>query len=340
MKAGTKSMSEIHVPDLAEITRAFGFTRTATVETPLLEAESLARLSGASRVFIKPESLQRTGSFKFRGAYWRVNQLTPAEKARGVVAYSSGNFAQGLAAAARIANVPCTIVMPVDAPEAKRKGAENLGARIVLSRHGDRPREEVASALAREISQNEGLALLHPFDDASIVAGQAGAGLEALEQFDRLGIAYPDTVFCCVGGGGLVGGVSLAFHYRSPATRVIAVEPDGFDGMGKSLDASTITRAASSNPTICDALQATAPGTAPFAAVTKAGIGHVSVSDAAVRRAMRIAFETLKLVLEPSGAIAIAALLESDGQFEGKTVLCYATGGNITFENFSRLLAA
>ncbi|MEZ5800829.1 MAG: pyridoxal-phosphate dependent enzyme [Nitratireductor sp.] len=152
-------------------------------------------MSGASRVLVKPESLQRTGSFKFRGAYWRVNQLTPAEKARGVVAYSSGNFAQGLAAAARIAKVPCTIVMPVDAPEAKRKGAESLGARIVLSRHGDRPREEVASALAREISQNEGLALLHPFDDASIVAGQAGAGLETLEQFDRLGIAYPDTVF-------------------------------------------------------------------------------------------------------------------------------------------------
>ncbi|MCB1428403.1 MAG: threonine/serine dehydratase [Nitratireductor sp.] len=333
-------MSDIHVPDLDEITRAYSFTRKATIETPLLEAEQLARLSGAARVFVKPESLQRTGSFKFRGACWRVNQLTAAEKERGVVAYSSGNFAQGLAAACHLAAVPCTIVMPVDAPEAKRKGAESFGARIVLSHHGDKPREEVASALAREIARNDGLVLLHPFDDSSIVAGQAGAGLEALEQFDRLALPYPDTVFCCVGGGGLVGGVSLAFHYRSSPTRVIAVEPEGYDGMGRSLDASTITRATSSNPTICDALQATAPGTAPFAAVTKAGIGHVSVSDDAVRRAMRIAFETLKLVLEPSGAIAIAALLESQGRCEGRTVLCYATGGNITFENFSGLLAA
>ncbi|MEZ5870696.1 MAG: threonine/serine dehydratase [Nitratireductor sp.] len=333
-------MSESNVPNLEQITRAFDFTRGATIETPLLEVEALATLSGASRVFVKPESLQRTGSFKFRGAYWRVNQLTPAEKKRGVVAYSSGNFAQGLAAAARIADIPCTIVMPFDAPQAKREGAESFGARIVLSEHGDKPREEVASAMARQISQEEGLTLLHPFDDSSIVAGQAGAGLEALEQFDRLGLPYPDTVFCCVGGGGLVGGVSLAFHYRSSSTKVIAVEPDGYDGMGQSLDASTITRAISSNPTICDALQATAPGSAPFAAVTKAGIGHVSVSDGAVRRAMRMAFETMKLVLEPSGAIAIAALLESGRQFESKTVLCYATGGNITFENFSNLLAA
>ncbi|MFZ1813866.1 MAG: pyridoxal-phosphate dependent enzyme [Rhizobiaceae bacterium] len=328
-----------HIPDSENLDQAYAFTRKASVETPLLEADVLARLTGARRVFIKAESLQRTGSFKFRGAYWRVGQLSEAEKARGVVAYSSGNFAQGLAAAARMCAVPCTIVMPEDAPAAKRQGAEALGASVVLSRHGEKPREEVASKLAMDLSREEGKVLLHPFDDEAIVAGQAGAGLEALEQFDRLGIPVPDTVFCCVGGGGLVGGVSLAFHYHHPSTRVIAVEPDGYDGMGRSLDEGGIVRVTSARRTICDALQATAPGAAPFAAASKAGIGHLTVSDQSVRKAMRLAFETLKLVLEPSGAIAIAALLDAGQSIRDKTVLCYATGGNISFEDFSRLMA-
>jgi threonine dehydratase len=332
-------MTDTPVPDLAEIEKAFAHSRKASVETPLIEADAIAALSGAARVFVKPESLQRTGSFKFRGAYWRVSQLSDDEKRRGVVAYSSGNFAQGLAAAARIAGVPCTIVMPVDAPEAKRRGAQAHGARIVLSEHGARPREEAASELARNIAAKEGLALLHPFDDAIIVAGQAGAGLEAISQFERLGLAMPDLVYCCVGGGGLIGGVSLAFRYKVATAKVIAVEPEGYDGMGRSLEEDAITRVASGNATICDALQATAPGAAPFAAVRRAGIGHASVGDEAVRHAMRVAFETLKLVLEPSGAVAIAALLEAGESVRGKNVLCYATGGNISLADFARLAA-
>ncbi len=162
------------IPDLGELETAYGSTRRVTVATPLLESANLARLCGAARVLVKPESLQRTGSFKFRGAYWRVQRLSRDEQARGVVAYSSGNFAQGLAAAAAMSEVPATIVMPVDAPTAKRRGAEAFGARIVESDHGQRPREEVAGALAQKLSQDEGLTLLHPFDDPVIVAGQAG----------------------------------------------------------------------------------------------------------------------------------------------------------------------
>lgn len=330
----------VHIPTLDELNVAYACTRRVTVETPLLQSDAMARRCGAAAVFVKPESLQRTGSFKFRGAYWRIQQLTDAEKARGVIAYSSGNFAQGLAAAAQLSGVPATIVMPFDAPDAKRRGAESLGARIVLSDHGDRPREEAASALARTIAADEGLTLLHPFDDPHIVAGQAGAGLEALEQLARLRAPAPDLVLCCVGGGGLIGGVALAFHYHAPATRVIAAEPTGYDSLGASLRSTTIQRVAGGTPTICDALQATAPGSAPFAATRLASVVGVTVDDAAVRAAMCAAFEELKLVLEPSGAVALAALHALGADLHGRSVLVYATGGNVSLQDFIRQVEA
>ncbi|MCB2111414.1 MAG: pyridoxal-phosphate dependent enzyme, partial [Rhodobacteraceae bacterium] len=169
------------VPAAADLARAYAATRVATRRTPLLESAALARMSGAARVFVKAESLQLAGSFKIRGAYWRLLQLDPGERAKGVVAYSSGNFAQGLAAAGAMLGVPVTIVMPADAPEAKRRATEGHGARVILSHHGDRPREEAAADLACATAAEAGLVLLHPFDDPAIVAGQAGAGLEALE---------------------------------------------------------------------------------------------------------------------------------------------------------------
>lgn len=325
------------VPGPAELEAAYAVTRGATQRTPLLESEALARESGAARVFVKAESLQWAGSFKIRGAYWRLTRLTPEEKARGVVAYSSGNFAQGLAAAGRAQGVPVTIVMPVDAPEAKRTATEAFGARVVPSVHGPRPREEAAATLAREIAARDGLVLLHPFDDPAIVAGQAGAGLEALEQLARAG-AEADLVLCPVGGGGLVGGVSLAFRNARAETEIVAVEPEGYHAMGASLADGEIQRVASGLPTICDALQATAPGAAPFAAARAAGVKGVRVTDAEVRRAMRFAFERLKLVLEPSGAVAVAALLAGRVVADGRTAVVYATGGNIGFDAFHRYL--
>ena len=209
----------------------------------------------------------------------------------------------------------------------------------MLSEHGDRPREEVASARARRIAAEEALTLLHPFDDPAIVAGQAAAGLEAIAQLGQRA-AHADLVLCPVGGGGLIGGVSLAFHYLSPVTRIVAVEPAGYNAMGTSLADGAIRRVASGMPTICDALQATAPGTAPFAAARRAQVEGLQIEDAAVRRALLFAFEKLKLVLEPSGAVAIAALLEGRVEAAGRSVVVYATGGNVSFSDFARHLEA
>lgn len=326
------------IPSLEHLRRAYAVTSRATQVTPLLESAALARRSGAARVFVKAESLQWAGSFKVRGAYWRLACLGSEDARRGVVAYSSGNFAQGLAAAGQALGIPVTIVMPVDAPAAKREATIAYGARVELTDHGARAREEVASARARAIAAAEGLVLLHPFDDDEIVAGQAGVGLEALDQLGVHGAAA-DTVLCCVGGGGLIGGVALAFHYLSPGTAVHAVEPEGFDGMGMSLAHGGIETMPLGAPSICDGLMARRPGDAPFAAVQAAGVRGVTVGDAAVRRAMKTAFETLKLVLEPSGAAALAALLDAKADVAGKTVLVVATGGNVGLADFMRHVA-
>lgn len=321
------------VPSLDHLRQAYAVTAKATQITPLLESAALARETGAARVFIKPESLQWAGSFKVRGAYWRLKRLSPDEASKGVVAYSSGNFAQGLAAAGQALGIPVTIVMPIDAPAAKRDATAGYGARVVLTDHGERAREEVAAAKAREIAETENLTLLHPFDDPEIVAGQAGAGLEALEQLNAKG-AKADLLFCSVGGGGLIGGVSLAFHYLSPATEIIGVEPEGFNGMGSSLAHGAIETMPIGPKSICDGLMSRRPGEAPFAAVKTAGVRGITVDDQSVRQAMKIAFERMKLVLEPSGAASLAALLGGKVDVAGKTVLVVATGGNVSLADF------
>lgn len=327
------------VPSGTDIDQAVAALAGVAEPTPLMTAPHLAILSGAAEVYVKAESLQRTGSFKFRGAYWRCCNLTDAEKQAGVVAYSSGNFAQGLAAAAAVLGIPATIVMPVDAPEAKRRKTEAYGATVVLSEHGGRPREEVASALAMEISEREGKVLLHPFDDLLVVTGHASAAAEIIEGLRRGGKEAPDFVFSCVGGGGLIAGLAAGFNRFSPSTRLVAVEPEGFDSFGQSLKAGAVTRIRGDSLSICDALQATAPGEVPFACARATGMQHhVAVDDDTVRAAMRVAFETLKLVLEPSGAVALAALLQRQDYIQGKRVVVMATGGNIDFEQFCRTL--
>ncbi len=325
----------VAVPTLDHLRRAYAVTSKATQITPLLDSPALAKLTGAARVFVKPESLQWAGSFKVRGAYWRLKQLTADEARKGVVAYSSGNFAQGLAAAGQALGIPVTIVMPIDAPVAKREATAGYGATVVLTDHGERPREEVASERARQIATNDGLALLHPFDDPEIVAGQAAVGLEALDQLAAAD-ASADILFCPAGGGGLVGGVALAFHYLSPGTELVAVEPNGFNGMGASLAGGQIETMPLAPPSICDGLMARRPGVAPFTAVSGTGLRGVAVDDAAVRKAMKIAFERLKLVLEPSGAASLAALLASGEAIKGKTVVAIASGGNVALADFMR----
>jgi len=321
------------VPTLDHLQRAYSVTSQATQLTPLLESAALAHQTGATRVFVKPESLQWAGSFKVRGAYWRLKQLSADEARRGVVAYSSGNFAQGLAAAGQALGIPVTIVMPIDAPAAKRDATAGYGATVVLTDHGERAREEVASERARQISAEQNLTLLHPFDDPEIVAGQAGVGLEAIKQLEARN-ARADIVFCPVGGGGLIGGVSLAFRYLSPETAIFAVEPEGFNGMGTSLAHGRIETMPLGPKSICDGLMARRPGEATFAAVQAAGLRGVTVDDTAVRRAMKTGFERLKLAFEPSGAASLAALLEGGHNLEGKTVLVIASGGNVSLSDF------
>ena len=327
-------MTQPLVPDLAHLRNAYETTSRATQVTPLLESVPLARLTGAARVFVKPEALQWAGSFKVRGAYWRLTRLSPEEARRGVVAYSSGNFAQGLAAAGQALGVPVTIVMPIDAPKAKSEATRGYGARVVQTEHGDRAREEVAMARAREIAEEEGLVLLHPFDDPEVVAGQAGVGIEAIDQLGRYE-AEADIVFCPAGGGGLIGGVSLAFHYLSPGTQIVAVEPERFDSMGTSLANGEIgTVPLTTPPSICDGLMARRPGVAPFAAITTHGARGVSVTDDEVRKAMKLAFERLKVALEPSGAASLAALVTGKVDVAGKTVLVILSGGNVSAADF------
>ena len=331
-------MNSVPVPTLEQLQKAFAVTRQVTQATPLLDVPALAEEIGAEQVFVKAESLQLAGSFKFRGAYWRLMCLSDEQRAQGVIAYSSGNFAQGLAAAGARVGVPVTIVMPVDAPEVKRRSTEGFGAQVVLSDHGDRPREEAANDLAQRLAAERQLTLLHPFDDPVIVAGQAAAGLEAIEQLEARDQCV-DLALCSVGGGGLIGGVSLAFHYLQPDTQVVAAEPVGYDSMGESLRRGERTRVAGGGATVCDALQATMPGVAPFAAARKSGVRGVAIGDDPIRKAMRYAFETVKLVLEPSGAITLAAVLDGTVRAEGRRMLIYATGGNAgAVEAFARQL--
>jgi threonine dehydratase len=323
------------VPTLERLREAYARTGQATRKTPLLESEMLARTTGARRVFIKAESLQLSGSFKLRGAYWRLTRLSEAEAKRGVVAFSSGNFAQGLAAAGRSLGIPVTIVMPIDVPDAKRAATVGYGARVILTDHRSRGREDVAAARAREIATKEGLVLLHPFDDPEIVAGQAGVGLETLNQLSEAKVTA-DLLLCPVGGGGLIAGMSLVFGHLSPDTGIVAVEPTGYDGLGSSLAKGAPTTVPIVQRSICDGLMARRPGDAPFAAVSAVGgLVGVTVSDSEVRDGMRVAFESLKLVLEPSGAASIAALLAGKVEVADKTLVLIATGGNIAYDIFA-----
>lgn len=337
MWAWGRWMPHTDLPTPGRIAEAHAALRERVRETPLLESPVLAREAGAARLFVKAEGLQRTGSFKLRGALWRLMQLDGTARGRGVVAFSSGNFAQGLAAAGRELGVPVTIVMPVDAPESKRRATEALGAEVVLSHHGDAPREVVAAGLARDMARARGLTLLHPFDDAEVVAGQGTAGLEAMAQMAEAG-AVPEVVVSPVGGGGLMGGVGIALRNAHPAAAIWGAEPEGHDGMGRSLRAGERV-AAPGGPTVCDALQAPMPGLATLAACMAVGVIGVAVADGPVIRAMARAFEELKLVLEPSGAVALAAVLAGLVPVAGKVVLVIASGGNIAFDRFAECLA-
>jgi threonine dehydratase len=294
-----------------------------------LSSPLLDRIAGR-QVLVKAECLQRTGSFKFRGAWSAVSAL-PAGT-RGVIAYSSGNHAQGVALAASLHGMAAVIIMPADAPAIKIANTRALGAEVVLY---DRATED-RDALGRQIAGERGLALIPPFDHPHVIAGQASVGLEIAQQAAAMGVTQADVLVCC-GGGGLTGGVALALASRALGLRARPVEPEGFDDVAQSL----ATGAVVTNPArsgLCDAIVTPAPGKLTWPILqAHCGPGLV-VTDAQALAAMALAFEHLKIVLEPGGAVALAAAVFHENQIAGDTVIAVASGGNVDPGVFARAL--
>lgn len=302
--------------------------------TPLLNAPAIDAIAGR-RVWVKAECLQHTGSFKFRGAWSAVSALPAVARARGVLAFSSGNHAQGVALAARMHGIPAVIIMPADAPQVKIAGTRALGAEIVTY---DRAGGESREAIGAHLSETRGLTLIRPYDDLQVIAGQGTAGLEIAEQVQAVGITTADVVVCC-GGGGLSSGIALAFEARAPGLRVRTAEPADFDDMARSL--ATGIRATNATPagSICDAIVTPTPGELTLPILARlAGPGLV-VSDDEALRAMALAFAHLKIVLEPGGAVALAAAMFRGGSLAGNDVIALASGGNVDAPVFARALA-
>ena len=293
------------------------------VLTPCLRFDALDAAVGA-QVYIKPENLQRSGSFKFRGAFNRLSQLGADERVAGVVAYSSGNHAQGVALAAQILDVPATIVMPRDAPEIKKNNTEAYGAKIVLYDRYTEDRKQIG----QQISDESGATLVPPFDDPAIISGQGTVGLELCQQVQAGGDTL-DILLAPAGGGGLIAGVSTATKALSPKTDIYAVEPIGFDDTGRSLRAGQRIANAEISGSMCDALLAPMPGALTFSINRYTVTGGLAVADSDVAAAMRFAAEEFKLVLEPGGAITLAALLSKAIDVTGKTAAIILSGGNV-----------
>ncbi len=301
--------------------------------TPLLRSAYLDELTGGT-VLLKAENLQRTGSFKFRGAYNRLSLIPEGERSRGVVACSSGNHAQGVAEAARLLGMPATIVMPEDAPAAKLERTRRSGARVVTYRRGEEDRDVIAAAIGAET----GATLVHPYNDAGVIAGQGTIGAEVAEQAAAMGLV-PDAMLTCAGGGGMTGGIALALETLLPDCELVPVEPEGFDDHGRSLVAGTRVANAREAGSVCDALLAREPGEICFSITSRRARRGLVVSDAEAMAAVAFAFRELKLVVEPGGAVGLAAVLGGKLPVAGRTIALTLSGGNIDAGMMARALA-
>ena len=324
---------EVPLPTAADVDAAAARLRGVALRTPLIASPVLDALTGG-RVFLKAETLQRTGSFKFRGAYNRLSSIPAADRAGGVVAFSSGNHAQGVAAAAQLLSMPAVIVMPADAPRPKRERTAQLGAEVVLY---DRARDD-REAIARGIASERHAVLVPPYDDPLIIAGQGTAGREIVEDLAAQGLS-PDLVIVNASGGGLTAGIALAVKARVPDAKVYTAEPAGFDDHARSFASGRREKNDAVTGTICDALMAQSPGRITFE-INRALVGAgVAASDEEVGRAVAFAFRELKLVVEPGGAVGLAALLAGRIDVRGKIAVAVLSGGNVDPELFSRLVA-
>ncbi len=300
--------------------------------TPILTSPFLDEIAGR-RVFVKPECVQHTGSFKFRGGWSAISALTDNALKTGVIAFSSGNHAQGVALAAREHGAPAVIVMPADAPAIKIANTRALGAEVVLYDRATEDRDAIGARLADE----RGLTLVKPFDEPQVIAGQGTCGLEIAEDMNALGITDADVAVCC-GGGGLTSGIALALAADAPGLRVRPVEPEGFDDVTRSLASGRIERNERLSGSICDAIITPQPGNITFPIMQALCGPGVVVTEEECLRAMAHAFERLKIVVEPGGAAALAAALFHPDAFEGDAIVAVATGGNVDPDVFAKAL--
>jgi threonine dehydratase len=326
----TMSASEVELVTLGDIESAARGLAGVAVRTPLLAFDALSETVGAP-VFVKPEMLQRGGAFKFRGAYTYLSSLSPADRAKGVVAPSSGNHAQAVALAAKLFGVPATVVMPTTVTAAKRGGAERLGARVVLA--GTTTKDRYDKAL--EIVRAEGGTLVPPYDDPAIIAGQGTLALEIADDVPDVG-----TVVVQVGGGGLSAGVATAIKGRIPGVRVVAVEPSGAPKLSRARAAGRPVRLEKTS-SLADGLMAIEVGRLPFAHHERYVDDVVTVDDEALAPAVRLLLDRLKLVTEPSGAITIAALMQGLVRpTDQRPVVAVLSGGNIEWSGLQELLTS
>lgn len=325
-------MTGARLPTFEDVRAAAGRLDGLAVRTPVIVSPTLDDLTGG-RVLLKAEPLQRTGSFKFRGAYNRLVQLTGEERSRGVVAWSSGNHAQGVAAASKLLGVDATVVMPADAPAMKTQRVRAFGAEIVPYDRAAESREEIGARIAAE----RDAVIVPPFDDPHIIAGQGTVGLELGAQTSAMG-ARPDIVLVPCGGGGLTAGCALALTHLFPEIEILSVEPEGFDDHARSFRSGVREKNDPGAGSMCDALLAPMPGEITFEINRRLLSRGLAVTDADVARAMRFAFEELKIVVEPGGAVALAALLAGRVEAAGRCVGVVLSGGNVDGGLFAKIV--
>ncbi len=322
------------LPTFADIEDAAVRVKDVTVRTPLLRFDALDEAVGAP-VWVKPETLQRTGSFKMRGAWNRISRIPEGDRSKGVVAFSSGNHAQGVAESARLLGMKATIVMPSDAPAAKIASTRRRGAEVRLYDRAKESREAIAAAIAGA----SGATTVRPFDDSWIMAGQGTAGLEAARDAAAMGVTF-GSLICNASGGGLLAGMAVAFEGVSPDTEVYVAEPEGHDDLIRSLAARQIVSNAPGIRSIADALMSPEPGALTFEIHKRRVRGGFTASNDQLLDAMSFAFHNMKLVVEPGGANGLAVLLNNRAHFAARgPVLVVLSGGNVDADMFARAIA-
>ncbi|WP_025898739.1 threonine ammonia-lyase [Sneathiella glossodoripedis] len=320
-------------PTYETILKAATAIKSVAVKTPLLESPALNEFLGC-RLFVKAETLQKTGSFKFRGAFNAISSLSTDQKNRGIFAYSSGNHAQGVALAAQMHGIKATILMPEDTPEIKLNNTKGYGAKVITYNRYTQSREEIGAKIAAQ----ENLTLIKPYDNPHVISGQGTTGIEIIQQLKRLNLEADAIVAPC-GGGGLLSGISLAAQTLVPDTRIYAAEPENFDDTTRSLIAGKRLENGTEHKSICDAIVTPMPGELTFPILQSCKASGVTVSDEEAKQAIWAAFHYFKLVVEPGGAVAFAALLQRKIDVNGKVVVAVLSGGNVDQQLFASTLS-